>query len=152
MPSNADRAREALSTVFGGDLDHLDRYYEDRFQDHVNTMEFSGLDGIREATALYRRLFPDLTVTVERQVSEGELVSTRWNLHGTHRDRGVRLDGVSIHRFEGEKIVECWDSFDSIELLKQLGPWRSLLMFVREWRALLSLRRAERPPPGPETA
>jgi len=111
MPSNADRAREGLSTVFGGDLDNLDRYYEDRFQDHVNTMEFSGLDGSVMPRLSTGAFPPDLA-----------------------------------------KIVECWDSFDSIELLKQLGVWRSLLMFVREWRALLSLRRAERPPPRPETA
>src|SRR5260221_7161112 len=44
-----------------------------------------GRDGLKEAAAGYRAAFPDLHVTVEAQVAEGDLVTTRWTATGTHQ-------------------------------------------------------------------
>jgi predicted ester cyclase len=142
--TNAERAREALLTVFSQDQSQLGRYYDPRFRDHVNRMNFEGIEEIVRSTALYRRLFPDLGVEFEHQVEEGNLVATRWVIRGRHLGREVRFPGVSMHRFEDEMIVECWDTADSVELIRQLGPWRSALMLATCWRELLLLARARR--------
>ena len=55
-------------------------------------------------------------------------------LHGTHRGRRVQLRGIVISRFEDGKIVEDWAASDTMELARQLGVWRSLLLLLRHGR------------------
>jgi predicted ester cyclase len=142
MPTNAEQARGAIENVCAGKLDRLGQFYDRHFHDHVNTMEFHGHEGIQKSVSLYRRLFSDLSFVVDQQVSEGDLVCSRWTLRGTNRGRAVRLSGITISRLEDGRIVEDWGSTDSVELLRQLGAWRSLLVIVTEWRLLLELARA----------
>lgn len=146
--SNAERAREALHEIFTGDHSRLDNYYAPDFVDHVNRMEFRGIESIPVSTALPRNLCPDLSVEFDRQISEGDLVTTYWTLRGTHRGRDLRFAGVSTHRFQSERIVDSWDVADSIETFRQLGVWRSTLMLLTQWRAVLDLRRAEKAIPA----
>ena len=44
-----------------------------------------GPDGEKNRANLYRTAFPDLRVTVEDTVSEGDNVVVRWSCRGTHR-------------------------------------------------------------------
>ncbi len=143
---NAERAREALREVFTGDHADLADYYAPNFADHVNRMEFRGIESIPISSALPRRLCPDLSVEFDRQVAEGDLVATYWTLRGTYRGRSVRFAGVSTHRFQGEKIAESWDVADSIETFRQLGVWRSVFVLLTQWRVMWDLRRAEKAP------
>ena len=71
-------------------------------------------------------------------VSEGDRVATHWTMSGTHRGWRVQLPGITISRFEDGRIVEDWSYSDSIEIAKQLGVWRSLLLVATEWRALFN--------------
>ena len=141
MPTNAEKAKEAIEVVCPGGLDRMEEFYSPDFHDHVNTMEFHGFDGARESVALYRRLLADLKFTVDRTVSEGDYVATRWTMTGTHRGRPVKLTGNTLSRFENGLIAEDWGSTDTIELARQLGVWRTLLMAVSEWRLLLKLSK-----------
>jgi hypothetical protein len=52
------------------------------------------------------------------------------------RCRRVRLRGIVISRFEDGKIVEDWAASDTMELARQLGVWRSLLLLARHHRLL----------------
>jgi predicted ester cyclase len=74
--------------------------------------------------------FPDIHVTIEDQVAEGDKVSTRRTWHGTHQGeyRGIGPTGkrvmwtqISIVRFAGGKVVEDWVVADELGLLEQLG-------------------------------
>jgi predicted ester cyclase len=141
MPSNSERAKEAIEVVCPGGLDRMEELYRPDFRDHVNAMEFHGYDGARESVALYRRLFADLRFVVDKTVSEGDYVATHWTLTGTNRGRAVTLTGNTLSRFEDGLIAEDWGSTDTIELARQLGPWRTLAMLVTEWRMLLKLSR-----------
>jgi predicted ester cyclase len=142
VEANADHAREAIESVCAGDLSRVAEFYDPAFHDHVNTMEFHGHDGVRRSVSLYRRLFADLQFKVEEQVTEGDRVASRWTLRGTNRGRRVELRGITISRIVDGRIVEDWGSTDSVELVRQLGIWRTLVMCVTEWRALLGLMRA----------
>ena len=141
-PQHADVARRALEEVCSGrDPAGIEEVYSPRFVDHVNALEYHGTDGARRSVALYRELFPDLRFVVEEQVTEGLRVASRWTLHGTHRGRQVRLRGIVISRFEDEQIVEDWAASDTLELVRQLGIRRSLLLLVKHRRLLRDQRR-----------
>ena len=47
--------------------------------------EKRGRTGYRELITLYRTAFPDLRLTVDEQIAEGNTVVTRWTAQGTHR-------------------------------------------------------------------
>jgi predicted ester cyclase len=131
-------ARYAIERVCSGqDLDAAGEVYSPRFVDHVNAMDFHGMEGIQRSVGLYKRLFEDLRFETLQQVADGDTVATRWALHGTFRGRRVSHTGVTISRVEDGKIVEDWSHSDTIDLARQLGLWRSVVVVAREWRALL---------------
>ena len=89
-----------------------------------------GSEGIKRYAAEVRDAFPDVRVTVEDQVAEGEEVATRYTLVGTHRGElmgipptgnPVEIVGVAIDRLANGKIVESWDNYDALGMMQQLG-------------------------------
>ena len=135
--TNAETARQALEDVCSGKaLDRLADVYHPDFVDHVNALEYRGHEGARRSVALYLELFPDLSFTVEDQVTEGDRVASRWRLDGTHRGRSVTLSGIVISRFEDDRIIEDWAASDTMEIPRQLGIWRSILLLVRHRKLL----------------
>jgi predicted ester cyclase len=130
-------ARRALEEVCSGsDLAGIPDVYHPAFVDHVNALEYHGHEGARRSVALYLELFPDLRFEVDDQVSEGDRVASRWTLRGTHRGRRVTLRGIVISRFQDDMIVEDWAMSDTIEIARQLGTWRTILL-VAKHHALL---------------
>jgi predicted ester cyclase len=141
---NRELARWALEDVCSGRrLDDVDRVYHADFVDHVNASVYHGRDGARRSVALYRALFPDLRFSVDEQVAEGDRVASRWTLTGTHRGRPVRLWGIVISRVQDDRIVEDWAASDSLELLRQLGVWRSVLLVAKHRRLLRAPRGSD---------
>ena len=106
-------------------------FYGTDFVDHVNGRTYHGTEGARQSIALYLTILQNLRFVVDEQLTEGNRVASRWTLTGTHRGRRVRLTGIVISRIERGRIVEDWAASDTIELMRQLGVWRSLLLLVR---------------------
>ena len=132
LSGSADHARTALEEVCArGDLTRARELYAEDFVDHVNSLEFHGQDGIAKSVALYRSVFPDLRIRVEDQTTDGDRVTSRWTLHGTHKGRAVTLPGITISRFEHGKIAEDWTVSDNLELLRRLGLRRGLALAAR---------------------
>jgi predicted ester cyclase len=137
--SHTETARRALEEVCSGrELGALPDVYHPDFVDHVNALEYRGHEGARRSVALYMDLFPDLRFEVEEQVSEGERVASRWVLHGTHRGRRVRLTGIVISRFQDGRIVEDHAASDTMELVRQLGLWRTILLVLEHPRLVFN--------------
>ena len=135
--SQQETARRALEDVCSGrKLENVADVYHPEFHDHVNALEYRGIEGARKSVALYRELFPDLRFEVDEQVTEGDRVVSRWRLSGTHRGREVRLWGIVISRFSEGKIVEDWAASDTLSLVRQLGVWRSALLAVKHRKLL----------------
>lgn len=74
--------------------------------------------------------FPDLQVTIEDQISEGDTVASRYTARGTHKGvyRGVPPTGeaveftvISINRLAGGKITEGWRVVDRLDIMHQIG-------------------------------
>jgi predicted ester cyclase len=64
-----------------------------------------------------RPAFPDLRVEIHEQIAEGDKVTTRKTIHGTHRgeffgvpatNRRVGIDVIDIVRLEQGRYVEHW--------------------------------------------
>jgi predicted ester cyclase len=126
-------ARHALEQVCSGrDASAAVGVYSPDFHDHVNAREYRGHDGIRQSLGLYQLVFSDgdLRIRVEDQVSEGERVSSRWVAEGHNRGRAIRIWGIVISRIEDGEIVEDWAASDNLDLIRQLGPRRMLLLVV----------------------
>ena len=125
---NREVARTAIEQVCArGDMELAPSCYAEDFVDYFANSEYHGLEGVRKSTELYRQLFDDLRFEVVDQVAEGDRVANRWVLTGTNRGRPVKLWGITLSRLRDARIVEDWTGFDSLELVRQLGPVRTLL-------------------------
>jgi len=74
--------------------------------------------------------FPDMRITVEDMIAEGDKVVTRYLVQGTHlgtfrgippTGRKVQVKWVTVHRIRESKIVEMWEFPDMLGFLTQLG-------------------------------
>lgn len=93
------------------------------------TTTFTHEDGIKEARG-WRQAFPDLRVSVDRVVAEGDLVTVSWTARGTNSAAGqglpvtgksVQTSGITMFRFVDGAIAEEWTAGDALGLLRQLG-------------------------------
>jgi steroid delta-isomerase-like uncharacterized protein len=89
-----------------------------------------GPEGEKKRVTLYRTAFPDLRLTIENTIAEGETVVARWTCRGAHRGdlNGIAptgkqflISGVSVVRFVGGKMAEGWINWDALGLMQQLG-------------------------------
>ncbi len=103
--------------------------YTDDFVGHGGSSTFTHADGLAEAKG-WRKAFPDLNVTVDMTVAQGDLVCVRWTARGTNTGTGngipatgkrVETSGTAIFRFVDGKIAEEWTAANSLGLMRQLG-------------------------------
>jgi steroid delta-isomerase-like uncharacterized protein len=78
----------------------------------------------------FRTAFPDLRVTVDLIIGEGDFVVGRWTATGTHlgawgelepSGRSATFSAANIFRFEHGKVAEIWNHRDDLGLQEQLG-------------------------------
>lgn len=78
----------------------------------------------------FTNAFPDARITIDACIEEGDAVSSRWSLTGTHQGefqgipatgRQVKFIGIEFNRVVDGRFVEHWSMFDNLALLKQLG-------------------------------
>jgi len=107
----------------------MEEFFSPDFVDHVNDMTFHGYEGGHESIAFYLAIFKNLRMGVEEQVTEGNRVASGWILNGTYHGRPVVLRGITISRFgEDGRTLEDHGHTDTIALLRQLGPIRTLVL------------------------
>jgi predicted ester cyclase len=94
------------------------------------TGEVRGTEGYKQLISTQRIPAPDLTFTVEDQITEGQKVVTRYSASGTHQGEfmgaaptgnRVTVTGIVVSRIAGGKIEEEWLEWDVLGLMQQLG-------------------------------
>ncbi len=90
-----------------------------------------GPEGVKQVVAAFRAAFPDVCITVEDQLAEGDRIVARWTITGTHRGpfrnypptgKRISAEGMEIFRYDADgKWAECWSKFPLLELLQQIG-------------------------------
>ncbi len=89
-----------------------------------------GIEGVKQMIGMYRAAFPELHITIEDMIAEGDKVACRYTLRGTHQGdlmgispsgKQVTVRGIDIGRIVGGKSVEHWEVFDELGMMQQLG-------------------------------
>ena len=79
---------------------------------------------------MFTTAFPDARITVDGDISEGDVVSSRWTIRGTHQaefqgvpatGKPVSIAGVDFSRVADGKIAEHWAQFDILGVMVQIG-------------------------------
>jgi predicted ester cyclase len=111
--------------------DVLDEVYTPDAVWHLPDRDLKGIEEFKQYVSMTKTAFPDLNVTVEDEIAEGEKVVERYTVRGTHQGeteemgpptgRQMEGKGITISRIEGGKVVEAWQAYDNLSFLQQLG-------------------------------
>jgi steroid delta-isomerase-like uncharacterized protein len=115
-----------------GNLSVADQLFTPNYTHHdSSTPDFGhGPESERKRAALYRTAFPDLRLTIEDLIAEGDTVVTRWSCHGTHKGdlngmaptgKQFTISGVTVARLLNGKLAEGYVNWDALGLMQQLG-------------------------------
>ena len=109
----------------------IEELYPPGFVWHGPDQDIRGYEQAKQMSSMFFAAFPDAQMTDEDVIAEGEKVIRRYTTRGTHQGetemfgpptgRQIELKGITIHRIEGGKIVEEWDSYDNLSMMQQLG-------------------------------
>lgn len=126
-----DIYRRVFDAVNRGDEAALDDLLTEDVLDHNPIPDQApGLAGFKQWLRYVREVFPDVHVTVEDVISQGDRVGGRVTWRGTHRGtlagvpgsgRPVEFTAIHIVRFENGKAAEWWGVADLLGALLQAG-------------------------------
>jgi steroid delta-isomerase-like uncharacterized protein len=112
-------------------LDAIEEYYAPDLVWHEPDQDIQGYEQAKQFASTFIAAFPDINISVEDVIAEGDKVVGRYTIRGTHQGetedfgpptgRQMELEGITIHRFEDGKIVEEWEAYDNLGVLQQLG-------------------------------
>lgn len=92
--------------------------------------EATGAALLKEVFATLHRAYPDLRITIEDQIAEGDKVAIRNTVRGTHlgeymgvppTGKSVTYNEIFIARFEDGRVAETWGVVDVLSQMRQLG-------------------------------
>jgi predicted ester cyclase len=96
---------------------------------HMEGVEVVGPAEFHKVRAALLAAFPDLQLTAEDTVAEGNKVVVRWRATGTHLGEGfgiratraaITVRGMTCLRIENGRIVEGWDAWNQGALIESL--------------------------------
>lgn len=126
---NKETVRRIIEEIINaGRLDLADELIAEDYVDHAGGPH--GRDGYKQSVAAVRAAFPDLQMSIEDLIAEGEKVVVRLAAQATHdgvfmgiepTGRAVSFCGIGIIRVVDGRMVERWNHSDMLALLKQLG-------------------------------
>jgi steroid delta-isomerase-like uncharacterized protein len=98
---------------------------------HEPDQDIRGYEQAKQFVSSFFEAFPDISITIDDVIAEGDQAVSRYTIRGTHQGeteefgpptgRQFELQGITIHRFENAKIVEEWERYDNLSVLQQLG-------------------------------
>ena len=113
------------------ELSALETYFSPDLIDHALPPGLpSGREGRKLFASALLAAFPDLQVTVEDMIAEGEKLVVRYSVRGTHKGnlmgipptgKEIFVTGTAIDRFDSGQSVEHWEIIDQLGLMQQLG-------------------------------
>ena len=123
------RALETWNRDRNNLLDIMSELVTPMYVEHYTDVDLS-LEQVKQAYSTFLAAFPDITVTINDIVAEGDKVAVRATWKGTHKGQifgiaptGNRIDmtNTSIFRIANGKLAELWTTQDSLRMLQQLG-------------------------------
>jgi steroid delta-isomerase-like uncharacterized protein len=121
-----------IEEVFNrGELDVVDDLVSPDYVLHGAPPDMpKGSDAIRATVKTFRTAFPDLKIELQELIAEGDKVSARSIMRGTHEGplfgipathKKVAVDGLTMVTVRDGRVQESWVKNDTLQLFQQLG-------------------------------
>jgi steroid delta-isomerase-like uncharacterized protein len=116
---------EAINT---GNLALLEKFVAPDYVEHSEG--FQGIEPFRQQITAFRAAFPDLHVSIDDLLIDGDRFASRTTVTGTHTGdlmgmpatgQHISVGAVDIGRIQNGQAKERWGSLDMYSLLTQLG-------------------------------
>ena len=130
---NKERVAQFYEQVVNAhNVDMVDSFCATDFVDHNPDMNHSG-KGIDDLKATFREFFtafPDVHMTPNFMVAEGDKVIAHITVTGTNTGamgsmpstgKSMNVNGIDIIQISGDKATERWGFFDNMKMMMQLG-------------------------------
>ncbi len=111
--------------------DAIDKFMGPDFADHNPPPGFPpGPEGLKQMMTMFFSAFPDLKITTDDIIAEGDMVVGRHTTTGTHKGdfmgiaatgKQVKINEIHWVRFAEGKAVEHWGLSDDLSMMTQLG-------------------------------
>jgi len=97
---------------------------------HTDATTMQGREPFKQYLSMLLIAFPDLHVSIEDVIGEGDRVVVRCTLRGTHQGelmgmaptgKQVAMTGIAIILIANGKLVEEWANTDILGMMQQLG-------------------------------
>ncbi|HTZ25935.1 MAG TPA: ester cyclase [Streptosporangiaceae bacterium] len=116
---------EAINT---GNLTLLDKFVAPGYIEHSEG--FQGVEPFKQQISAFRTAFPDLHVSIDDLLADGDRFASRTTITGTHTGdlmgipatgKRIMIGAVDIGRVGHGQAQERWGGLDMYALLTQLG-------------------------------
>ena len=115
-----------------GNLNVVDEHFTDDFVSHMPPYPDGDKEALKQRITDTRSSYPDLHVTIDEIIAEGDTIVTRWTFRGTQTGAspvlGIQPSGQKVtftgctvvHSVDG-KMAEAWEYTDWLSLMQQIG-------------------------------
>lgn len=107
-------------------LDEIPNYISNNCVQKVGKNEyFIGIDGMKQHLIDVRQTYPDYTIKINQQYTDGNYVISEFVMKGTHKgefigitptNKVLEITGINIDRIENGKIVEHGGATNTFEV------------------------------------
>lgn len=129
--SNVAAVRRFIAGINQGDVGAVDDFVTDDVRYYNAPPGLApGIAGYRDLMRMYLSAFPDLQMTIDDLIAEGDTVVVRLTGRGAQRGefmgiaptgKTISASAISIMRFREGRLAEEWEQVDALSLLQQLG-------------------------------
>ena len=122
-------SRVVTEILSGGNFELANELYASDFVNHGQTRDV-GLAEDQAAARGWKSAFPDLVMTPDKLIAEGDLVTVLWSARGTNTGTGnglpatgkaLQARGITIWRIVDGRITDEWSAFDQLSIMQKLG-------------------------------
>ncbi len=132
LEANKQTVRDYFRAFLAKDTAWFRDHVEPSFRRHDPGLPFEvvGPEGVERLAGFLLPAFPDMRLDLEDVVAEGDKVTVRLVIRGTHRGelagiaptgRPIEVGVMDLFHLRGGKLSEHWALFDNLGMLRQLG-------------------------------
>ena len=113
------------------DIQVIGQVADEHYRLHIlDEPELHGPEGLRQYAQTMKTAFPDLHLSLIDMVAERDMVLHRWMMTGTNTGtfldqpptgKTLRMPVWMLSRISGGKVVEGWEMYDTLVMIRQLG-------------------------------
>ena len=115
-----------------GNLDLIDEFVSEDFVEHevFPGLPTTGPEAPKAALGMFLAAFPDLRITASEMIAEGDKVTVRGTMSGTHKgefmgipatNQGFNIQVIDILEIHEGKATAHWGLTDQAAMMEQLG-------------------------------